>query len=159
MALKRLIDVSTGVIVPAAELEKDPLPNAVALMTLPEAISKSGALPEGAVRLALELDGLETDEQLNALKTLNPVMLLNNPSPSLSHLHSSRRLFEFLKSSSLTPPVVHVFTSETIADKNELALQIGMRLGSLLTDGLGDGVCLDVNGPTRFTVNQLRELR
>ena len=41
-ALRRLIEVSTGVIVPAAELEKDPLPNAVALMTLKEAIEKDG---------------------------------------------------------------------------------------------------------------------
>lgn len=41
-AIRRLIEVSTGVIVPATELEKDPLPNAVALMTLEEAIEKNG---------------------------------------------------------------------------------------------------------------------
>jgi len=159
VALKRLIEISTGVIVPAEKLEEEPLENAVALMTLPEAIEKGGRLPPGAVRLAIELDGLETNEQLSSLKALNPVMLLNNPSPSVSHLHSSRRLFEFLKSASLPYPVVHVFSSSTISDKNDLALQIGMRVGSLLTDGLGDGVCLDVGScPTRYTVDQLREL-
>lgn len=41
-AIRRLIEVSMGVIVPAAELEKDPLPNAVALMDLNEAIEKNG---------------------------------------------------------------------------------------------------------------------
>jgi (E)-4-hydroxy-3-methylbut-2-enyl-diphosphate synthase len=42
--LRRLIEVNMGVIVPAKELEKDPLPNAVALMDLDEAISKDGAV-------------------------------------------------------------------------------------------------------------------
>jgi (E)-4-hydroxy-3-methylbut-2-enyl-diphosphate synthase len=41
-AIRRLVEVSTGVIVPAAELEKDPLPNTVALMTLDDAIAKDG---------------------------------------------------------------------------------------------------------------------
>ena len=41
-AIRRLLEVNMGVVVPAAELEKDPLPNAVALMTLEEAIEKNG---------------------------------------------------------------------------------------------------------------------
>lgn len=41
-ALRRLIEVSMGVIVPAEELEKDPLPNAVALMSLGDAIASEG---------------------------------------------------------------------------------------------------------------------
>jgi (E)-4-hydroxy-3-methylbut-2-enyl-diphosphate synthase len=41
-AIRRLIEVSMGVIVPAEELEKDPLPNAVALMSLKDAISNNG---------------------------------------------------------------------------------------------------------------------
>uniref|UniRef100_A0A7S4USS2 IspG TIM-barrel domain-containing protein n=1 Tax=Ditylum brightwellii TaxID=49249 RepID=A0A7S4USS2_9STRA len=41
-ALRRLVEVSTGIIVPAEELEKDPLPYAVALMDLDEAIEKDG---------------------------------------------------------------------------------------------------------------------
>lgn len=41
-AIRRLIEVSMGVIVPAEELEKDPLPNAVALMTLEDAVAKNG---------------------------------------------------------------------------------------------------------------------
>ena len=41
-AIRRLIDVSMGVIVPAEELEKDPLPNAVALMDLKDAVANGG---------------------------------------------------------------------------------------------------------------------
>jgi (E)-4-hydroxy-3-methylbut-2-enyl-diphosphate synthase len=42
IALRRLIDVNMGVIVPSHELEKDPLPNSVALMDLEDAIAKNG---------------------------------------------------------------------------------------------------------------------
>jgi (E)-4-hydroxy-3-methylbut-2-enyl-diphosphate synthase len=45
-AIRRLIEVSTGVVVPAEELEKDPLPNAVALMTLEDALAKEGKVSE-----------------------------------------------------------------------------------------------------------------
>lgn len=41
-AIRRLIEVSMGVIVPAEELEKDPIPNAVALMDLSDAVAKDG---------------------------------------------------------------------------------------------------------------------
>ena len=41
-AIRRLIEVSMGVIVPAEELEKDPLPNAVALIDLEDAVAKEG---------------------------------------------------------------------------------------------------------------------
>ncbi|GMH89998.1 hypothetical protein TL16_g11633, partial [Triparma laevis f. inornata] len=156
--LRRLIEVSTGVIVPAAELEKDPMENTVALMTMTEAIEKGGKLPEGAIRLAIELDGKETAEQLTHLSSLNPVMLLNNPAADTSYLHASRRLFEFLKSHGSNFPVIHHFSSSSIVEKNELALQIGMRCGSLLTDGLGDGVCVELTSDHRFSVDQIRQM-
>jgi (E)-4-hydroxy-3-methylbut-2-enyl-diphosphate synthase len=44
IAMRRLQEVNVGIIVPAAELEKDPLNNAVALMSLQDAISKNGAV-------------------------------------------------------------------------------------------------------------------
>jgi (E)-4-hydroxy-3-methylbut-2-enyl-diphosphate synthase len=46
-AIRRLIEVSMGVVVPAEELEKDPLPNAVALMSLEDAIAKEGKVSVG----------------------------------------------------------------------------------------------------------------
>jgi len=79
------------------------------------------------------------------------------PDASISNLHSSRRLFESLKESSSSIPVIHLFHSSNITDKNELALQIGMRVGSLLTDGLGDGVCLEMGKNNNgFTLDYLR---
>ena len=41
-ALRRLAEVSVGLIAPVTELEKDPLPNSVALMSLDDAISRNG---------------------------------------------------------------------------------------------------------------------
>jgi (E)-4-hydroxy-3-methylbut-2-enyl-diphosphate synthase len=41
-AIRRLQEVNMGVIVPAEELEKDPLPNAIALMDLADAVAKNG---------------------------------------------------------------------------------------------------------------------
>ena len=40
--LRRLMEVNVGVIVPAEVLEKDPVPNAVALMTLEDAVASNG---------------------------------------------------------------------------------------------------------------------
>lgn len=45
-AIRRLLEVDMGVVVPAEELEKDPLPNAVAFMTLEDAIAKEGKVRE-----------------------------------------------------------------------------------------------------------------
>jgi (E)-4-hydroxy-3-methylbut-2-enyl-diphosphate synthase len=45
-ALRRLMEVNMGVIVPAEELEKDPLPNAIALMDLEDALAKGGKVSD-----------------------------------------------------------------------------------------------------------------
>jgi (E)-4-hydroxy-3-methylbut-2-enyl-diphosphate synthase len=45
-AIRRLVEVGVGVVVPAEELEKDPLPNAVALMSLEGALAKEGKVSE-----------------------------------------------------------------------------------------------------------------
>mmetsp|Transcript_20834 Transcript_20834/g.29232 ORF Transcript_20834/g.29232 Transcript_20834/m.29232 type:complete len:97 (+) Transcript_20834:624-914(+) len=42
-------------VVPADELEKDPLPNAIALMDLRDAIDNQGKLPAGAIRLDVHI--------------------------------------------------------------------------------------------------------
>jgi (E)-4-hydroxy-3-methylbut-2-enyl-diphosphate synthase len=47
-AMRRLMEVNMGVIVPAEELEKDPLPNAIALMTLEDAVANGGKVSEEA---------------------------------------------------------------------------------------------------------------
>lgn len=154
-AIRRLIEVSTGVIVPAEELEKDPLPNAVALMDLEDAVEKNGALPEGAIRLAVTVNGGEDEAVLAKLKELNPMVILYKPREDLSALHAGRRLFEFLKKEDLMFPVIHHYVTDT-DDTNELALQLGTSIGSLLTDGNGDGVMVDSGSKTGFSVDFLR---
>lgn len=144
-AIRRLIDVSTGVIVPAEELAKDPLPNAVALMNLNDAAANGGNLPEGAIRLALSVDGTEDDDVLAKVKELNPVMVLLSPDESVSNLHASRRVFESFKLNDINVPVINHFKTDT-DDSNELALQLGTKVGALLADGLGDGVLIEQVG-------------
>lgn len=71
------------VISPVATLNADPLPGAVALVPLREALASSvggvaAPLPEGAERLALEIDGTESQEQLLAASKLGAVVALLN---------------------------------------------------------------------------------
>lgn len=154
-ALRRLAEVSVGLIAPAEELEKDPLPNAIALMNLDEAIAKKGELPLGAIRLAIELNGDEEEDALKQLKTLDPAMIFIDTKPEISSLHSSRRIFEVIKSEGIDTSVIHHYkTSDT--DSSELALQIGTRLGSLLTDGNGDGVMVEQDADN-FSLDFIRK--
>mmetsp|Transcript_19662 Transcript_19662/g.25332 ORF Transcript_19662/g.25332 Transcript_19662/m.25332 type:complete len:751 (-) Transcript_19662:138-2390(-) len=144
-AIRRLIEVSVGVIVPAKELEKDPLPNAVALMSLKDAIANDGELPSGAIRLAVSIDGTESDEDIAKVKGLNPLAALLCPSSDLSHLHASRRVLEIFKKNEITTSLVHHYMSDT-DDTNELALQMGANIGAHLTDGNGDGILVEPTG-------------
>jgi len=157
-ALRRLVEVSVGLIVPVEELEKDPLPNAVAYMSLTDAIEKNGELPPGAIRLAVNVDGDEDDEALSKIKQLNPAFIFLNISPHISTLHASRRVFEILKAEDIQTCVIHHYQSE-FTDGNSLALDIGMEVGSLLTDGLGDGLLIEEVGETQpFSLDFLRKL-
>jgi (E)-4-hydroxy-3-methylbut-2-enyl-diphosphate synthase len=155
--LKRLQEVNVGVIVPADKLEADPLPNAVALMDLEDALAKNGALPEGAIRLAVTINGDEDDETIAALKDLNPAFALLSIKDEISSLHASRRVFEILKANEIETPVIHLFKTD-IDDTNELALQMGTRVGSLLTDGNGEGVVVEQTAATPpFSVDFVRK--
>jgi (E)-4-hydroxy-3-methylbut-2-enyl-diphosphate synthase len=153
--IRRLIDVNMGVIVPAEELEKDPLPNAIALMSLEAAVANNGKLPEGAIRLAVTINGDEDDETLAKIKDLSPAFAFLKPSDNLSHLHASRRVFELFKQHDIKTSVIHHITTET-SDSAELALQLGTKVGSLLTDGNGDGIMIEQTGDMNFSVDFLR---
>ena len=90
------------------------------------AISRPWQWPPKAIRLAIEINGSETDADLLHLSKLDPVMLFNDPAKNLSQLHASRRLFEFLKREGLKIPVIHHFRSSVVDDSNELSLQVKM---------------------------------
>jgi (E)-4-hydroxy-3-methylbut-2-enyl-diphosphate synthase len=182
--LRRLMEVNLGVVVPAEELEKDPLPNAVALMSLEDAIAKDGKvrvsnlmdlakpptsaplyslmnfrtlkLPEGAIRLVLSINGEEDDDAIARIKDFKPAFVLLRPSEKLSHLHATRRVFEVLKANDITVPVIHHFITDA-EDSNELALQLGTKVGAHLTDGRGDGVLVEQSGKYQpFNLDFLR---
>lgn len=91
------------------------------------------------------------------MKDLQPAFALLRPKEDLSHLHASRRVFEVFKKNDINLGVIHHFVTET-EDSNELALQMGTKIGSLLTDGNGDGVLVEqIGDKSSFSVDFLRK--
>ena len=110
----------------------------------------------GAIRLAVELNGEEDDATLAKIKDLDVAFVILKPNERLSSLHASRRVFEIFKQHDINLAVIHYFTTDT-DDSNELALQLGTKVGSLLTDGNGDGVMVEHVGESNpFSVDFLR---
>lgn len=149
-ALRRLQEVTVHVIVPADKLAADPLPGAVTLHTLRDAVAAHMAggvkLPAGSTRLAIAVDGTESDAEIAALKTLQPVVVLLNTDDapgSLSRVHASRRVFETIKKENITTPVIHHICFPATAPRDELVIKTGSWVGGLLVDGLGDGALIE----------------
>jgi (E)-4-hydroxy-3-methylbut-2-enyl-diphosphate synthase len=102
------------------------------------------------------MNGKEDEETMLKMKDLGPAFVLLSSSEDISRLHSSRRIFEVLKKNDMDTSIIHHFMTE-IDDSNELALQLGVNVGSLLTDGDGDGVLLEQVGDKKaFSVDFLR---
>ena len=157
-------------IVPQEALAANPLEGAVALVELKDLESKLvlrtgedggvGALGDSG-RLAVTVRGDETDEQLATMCAREAeidVLLVEAPE-SLSRLHASRRLFNWLKEREVDLPVIHHLRAPN-CDAAELALQLGIKAGSLLGDGLGDGVLIepeDVEKGGDFDLSYLRD--
>lgn len=113
-------------------------------------------LPTGAIRLVVELNGGEEEAAIAQIKDLNVAFCLLKPRADLSHLHASRRVFEIFRKENINLAVMHHFTVDT-DDSNEMALQVGTKVGSLLTDGNGDGVMIEQVGEAKhFSVDLLR---
>jgi (E)-4-hydroxy-3-methylbut-2-enyl-diphosphate synthase len=112
-------------------------------------------LPEGAIRMVVELNGDEDEETMLKIKDLNPVFCMLKTKEGISSLHASRRVFEIFKANGIDKSVIHHFTTDT-EDSNELALQLGTRVGSLLTDGNGDGIMVEQTGKQNFGVDYVR---
>ncbi|PIA37398.1 hypothetical protein AQUCO_03000174v1 [Aquilegia coerulea] len=146
LALKRLIDVSMGVLTPLSEQLTKPLPNAIVVVNLKEL--SSGAyklLPEGT-RLAVSVRGDEPYEELDILKDVDAVMLLHHlPSTEekVSRVHAARRLFDYLEDNALTFPVIHHIEFQEGVHRDDLVIGAGSNAGALLVDGLGDGLLLE----------------
>jgi (E)-4-hydroxy-3-methylbut-2-enyl-diphosphate synthase len=106
--------------------------------------------------LAVSIDGTEDEEELAKVTDLKPVMCMLSPDKSVSRLHASRRVFEIFREKGITAPIINHFQTK-IDDSNELALQLGTQVGSLLADGAGDGVLIEeVGEKNHYTVDFLR---
>jgi len=147
---KRMQDVAIHPIVPASSLAQTPLPGAIPLMTLPEAVA---APPQP--RLVVSLTGKETEEEVAALKNIQHDFVLLEVDPSLSRLHASRRLFGILTAHGIDSAVIHHYRPGP-SDMAELALQMGTQVGGLLCDGLGDGVLITPQAGADFGTNFLQ---
>ncbi|KAL6532648.1 hypothetical protein OROHE_014070 [Orobanche hederae] len=148
LALKRLIDISMGVITPLSEQLAKPLPNALVMVTLNEL--STGAhklLPQGTTRLVVSVHGDEPYEDLKILKSSDAVMILHDLPPQtegkISRVHAARRLFEYLSENSLDFPVIHHIQFPKPIHRDDLVIGAGTNAGALLVDGLGDGILLE----------------
>jgi (E)-4-hydroxy-3-methylbut-2-enyl-diphosphate synthase len=146
-ALRRLQEVGVHVLAPAQALAEAPLPGAVAVQQLAVAASAARgagvALPEGAARLALFVDGTESDADLAAAGTLGAVALLLKTAPGVSRVHSSRRVFEALRAAGADVPVVHLVAFPDGTSRDEIIVSAGSQVGALMVDGYGDGLAVE----------------
>ncbi len=92
----------------------------------------------------------ETPEEWASLETSPPSLILL--SPSKNRLHYARQFFEWLQEKKLSIPVILNFKYS--CSKEDLIIQAAAECGSLLCDGLGDGLFLE--GP--YEVSFLRTL-
>lgn len=80
---------------------------------------------QGAARLALEIDGTETDAQLAAAGGLGAAVALLNVADGASRVHASRRVFEALKAAGSALPVVHHIRFPGGAVRDEIVINTG----------------------------------
>ncbi|CAM8955508.1 unnamed protein product [Rhodiola kirilowii] len=146
LALKRLIDISMGVIAPLSEQLTKPLPNAMVLVNLKELSTGVYKLLPGGTRLVVSVRGDESYEELEILRDIDATMILHDlpySEDKISRVHAARRLFEFLDDNNLNLPVIHHIQFPNALHRDDLVINAGTNAGALLVDGLGDGLLLE----------------
>ncbi|XP_059429620.1 4-hydroxy-3-methylbut-2-en-1-yl diphosphate synthase (ferredoxin), chloroplastic [Corylus avellana] len=146
LTLKRLIDISMGVIAPLSEQLTKPLPNAMVLVNLKELSTGAYKLLQEGTRLVVSVRGDEPYEELEILKDIDATMLLHElplTEDKISRVHAARRLFEYQAENSLNLPVIHHIQFPNGIHRDDLVISAGTYAGALLVDGLGDGVLLE----------------
>ncbi|KAJ7526617.1 hypothetical protein O6H91_16G014800 [Diphasiastrum complanatum] len=145
LAIKRLTDISMGVLTPLSEQLSKPLPHAIVVVNLEEISSSAYKLLPAGTRLAVTLRGDESEEQLDLLKSIDATLLLVYlpEDKNVSRVHASRRLFEYLQSNKLNFPVIHHLHFPAAIHRDDLVIKAGSEAGALLVDGLGDGILLE----------------
>lgn len=155
--IKRLQDVAVGMIGDYDALVENPITNSVALITM-ERLAELGELPplpQGSIRYAIKINGVESEETYELMKKLISgsrqliTTLILETSNQVSRVHAQRRAFQMLHNIDSDLPVI-LSLPLTPSNKDELILRAGTEAGALLVDGLGDGVMLEaVNDRTR----------
>jgi len=148
LAIKRLIDISMGVLTPLSEQLTKPLPNAMVLVNLKELATGAHKLLPAGTRLAVTLRGDETYEELDVIKSVDATMILLNlprEEEKVNRVHASRRLFEYLQENALNFPVIHHIQFPEGTHRDDLVISAGSEAGALLVDGLGDGLMLEAS--------------
>jgi len=141
VALKRLQEVGVGVLAPLAALKANPRADAVAIVSPKEV---AGPLPAGVSRVAIELTGAESEEEVKALAGVsNAVCLLINVPAGVSRLHAQRRAMDLIMEAGISLPVINRISFPEKVDRDSVILTCGAEIGGMLVDGRGDGVCID----------------
>ena len=158
-SIKRLQDVAVGVFADIEKLRASPLPNSVAVVSLSD-IGSNGVptMPEGAIRYAIKVTGLEPDSLYDILSKVDPklVGLIVEVPQRVSRVHASRRVFQLLADRNSLLPVIHHLAYDSLKDKDELILRAGSEAGALLVDGLGDGILISTSSSPKFDLDMLR---
>jgi len=150
LVLKRLQEVGVGVLAPLAALQANPREDAVAMVS---AAQVGAELPAGTSRVAVVLDGTESEADVAALAGKEHVaVILFDVKDGLSRIHESRRLMDFVMEAGIDVPVIHRIGFAAGASKDEVILNAGAQVGGMLVDGRGDGVCIDAPGQGLETV-------
>lgn len=158
--LKRLQDVACGIFAPYDELKKKPFANSIAVINLSDIYENNGfpELPEGSIRWAIKMTGLEDASVYQMLKenrNMVTTTILEVPTHT-SRIHASRRAFQLLSDIDSDLPVVHSLAFNP-KSKDELILRAGFEAGALLVDGLGDGIMISTPPIAGFDINLLRQ--
>lgn len=96
--------------------------------------------------LVVSIGEENSEESWKNLIDLKPALILL--SPKQNHVHFSRKFFEWIHAHQIKTPVILHFTYS--CSKEDLILLASMEAGSLLCDGLGEGVWLEGPYETEF---------
>lgn len=143
-SLRLLSEAGVGVLCPSHQEG-----SFVRILTLQEAIKEKN-LHQTKERFTLKLAKAEpspvavrvsneTEGEWKILEEIHPSLIIL--SPTTDRLHASRRFFEWIKERKITAPVILNF--KYACSKEDLVIQAAAECGSLLTDGLGEGVWLE----------------
>lgn len=129
--IENLREIGVGVF--SFEKNEDAIP----LLSLKEA---RGLLDKSWIGQRVFLVQDEDSREWDVLKQIKPDLIILRPE-KMSRIHYSRQFFDWLQENRLPIPVILNFTYS--CSNEDLIIQASAECGSLLCDGLGDGIWLE----------------